>query len=337
MHNNPRENGAESLIVAIIRSNRVVIQSWNARDMVLISQSTGDIPEKERSSAVELAETIDTAIADMTPKPSSRTPLFMLINQPVRNERPTGNTLYGTNSSELDDIISTHLNRPVTILNTDDMMALAVWEKTGYQLKDNPAEQLKWARHSRVLAVGLHHGFIGIGMVNNGTLIDGLGVEQESFPWHNIQAQYAPVDVNADDIETGYYINLLNITVNKYLKPNYAPDSIVMTIDHQELHGTLGDEGMIYHDHEHNEEWYAGYGAMMYWRKEQIGWRPMFLDEAIREDDQNNTLEYVFTDNPTDESDEEDIINRVNAKMTENDDTLTFTNDSEDECQVRIV
>lgn len=180
------------------------------------------------------------------------------------------------------------IGRPVSIFNSDDAVAMAVWEKIGSDLANDPVKQLAWARKSRLLLLGLHHNHVGLSLIENGKLLEGLSLDQSQWPWPNLVLS----KIMEDSDEKSYSRFLLKQAVNN-LYDRWSPDVITVAVSDKQLATMLTD------DDKQLEPEYSGdltrTGALLLAKKTQFGWRPEFLLEADKKAmDNDHLLEIEF-------------------------------------------
>lgn len=121
----------------------------------------------------------------------------------------------------------------VEIHDAATAIAIASWEAYGSGLADSPAEQLNWARKSRLLIVDADWNHVNIGLVNDGRVIEGLSRRYDDVLDHKCAAKSMDADVNA------YVDNFMRMV--HQLEMEYCPDLMILSFEHEtaDLHKVL--------------------------------------------------------------------------------------------------
>ncbi len=286
------------LVTVQFHPQETFIQSWNVNDRDLIESKHID----KIHDINEDWETLKKAIDGLNPKPA-RNVTVMLITDEWSNSKT---------SREIEEIASKlqhRLNHPVEIVDADEMAAVTTWESIGADLPEK--DQFKWVKRSRVVCLGVYEDHTGIALVESGRIIGGLSLPQESYPWHNIMLQ------NLEKNGIGFHRYLIRKAIDDFIKPMYSPDVTVVYVDDPTVRfGYKNDDPTVHvigEGDEEDERKDAGYGALLHWIKEQIGWRAFFIDDAIKDEEDSQDL--VSLTIGGDEEDDPDLVAQIHDMM----------------------
>ena len=301
------------LVTVQFHPQETFIQSWNVNDRDLIESKHID----KIHDINEDWETLKKAIDGLNPKPA-RNVTVMLITDEWSNSKT---------SREIEEIASKlqhRLNHPVEIVDADEMAAVTTWESIGADLPEK--DQFKWVKRSRVVCLGVYEDHTGIALVESGRIIGGLSLPQESYPWHNIMLK------NLEKNGIGFHRYLIRKAIDDFIKPMYSPDVTVVYVDDPTVRfGYKNDDPTVHVIGEGDEEDKrkdAGYGALLHWIKEQIGWRAFFIDDAIKDEEDSQDL--VSLTIGGDEEDDPDLVAQIHDMMkniTPDDDEFAIKDD----------
>lgn len=301
------------LVTVQFHPQETFIQSWNVNDRDLIESKHID----KIHDINEDWETLKKAIDGLNPKPA-RNVTVMLITDEWSNSKT---------SREIEEIASKlqhRLNHPVEIVDADEMAAVTTWESIGADLPEK--DQFKWVKRSRVVCLGVYEDHTGIALVESGRIIGGLSLPQESYPWHNIMLQ------NLEKNGIGFHRYLIRKAIDDFIKPMYSPDVTVVYVDDPTVRfGYKNDDPTVHvigEGDEEDERKDAGYGALLHWIKEQIGWRAFFIDDAIKDEEDSQDL--VSLTIGGDEEDDPDLVAQIHDMMkniTPDDDEFAIKDD----------
>lgn len=301
------------LVTVQFHPQETFIQSWNVNNRDLIESKHID----KIHDINEDWETLKKAIDDLNPKPA-RNVTVMLITDEWSNSKT---------SREIEEIASKlrhRLNHPVEIVDADEMAAVTTWESIGADLPEK--DQFKWVKRSRVVCLGVYEDHTGIALVESGRIIGGLSLPQETYPWHNIMLK------NLEKNGIGFHRYLIRKAIDDFIKPMYSPDVTVVYVDDPTVRfGYKNDDPTVHVIGEGNEEDKrkdAGYGALLHWIKEQIGWRAFFIDDAIKDEEDSQDL--VSLTIGGDEEDDPDLVAQIHDMMkniTPDDDEFAIKDD----------
>ena len=301
------------LVTVQFHPQETFIQSWNVNNRDLIESKHID----KIHDINEDWKTLKKAIDDLNPKPA-RNVTVMLITDEWSNSKT---------SREIEEIASKlrhRLNHPVEIVDADEMAAVTTWESIGADLPEK--DQFKWVKRSRVVCLGVYEDHTGIALVESGRIIGGLSLPQETYPWHNIMLK------NLEKNGIGFHRYLIRKAIDDFIKPMYSPDVTVVYVDDPTVRfGYKNDDPTVHVIGEGDEEDKrkdAGYGALLHWIKEQIGWRAFFIDDAIKDEEDSQDL--VSLTIGGDEEDDPDLVAQIHDMMkniTPDDDEFAIKDD----------
>lgn len=301
------------LVTVQFHPQETFIQSWNVNNRDLIESKHID----KIYDINEDWKTLKKGIDDLNPRPA-RNVTVMLITDEWSNTKT---------SSEIEEIASKlqhRLNHPVEIVDADEMAAVTTWESIGADLPEK--DQFKWVKRSRVVCLGVYEDHIGIALVESGRIIGGLSLPQETYPWHNIMLK------NLEKNGIGFHRYLIRKAIDDFIKPMYSPDVTVVYVDDPTVRfGYKNDDPTVHVIGEGDEEDKrkdAGYGALLHWIKEQIGWRAFFIDDAIKDEEDSQDL--VSLTIGGDEEDDPDLVAQIHDMMkniTPDDDEFAIEDD----------
>lgn len=301
------------LVTVQFHPQETFIQSWNVNNRDLIESKHID----KIHDINEDWKTLKKAIDGLNPKPA-RNVTVMLITDEWSNSKT---------SREIEEIASKlrhRLNHPVEIVDADEMAAVTTWESIGADLPEK--DQFKWVKRSRVVCLGVYEDHTGIALVESGRIIGGLSLPQETYPWRNIMLK------NLEKNGIGFHRYLIRKAIDDFIKPMYSPDVTVVYVDDPTVRfGYKNDDPTVHVIGEGNEEDKrkdAGYGALLHWIKEQIGWRAFFIDDAIKDEEDSQDL--VSLTIGGDEEDDPDLVAQIHDMMkniTPDDDEFAIKDD----------
>lgn len=301
------------LVTVQFHPQETFIQSWNVNNRDLIESKHID----KIYDINEDWKTLKKGIDDLNPRPA-RNVTVMLITDEWSNTKT---------SSEIEEIASKlqhRLNHPVEIVDADEMAAVTTWESIGADLPEK--DQFKWVKRSRVVCLGVYEDHTGIALVESGRIIGGLSLPQETYPWHNIMLK------NLEKNGIGFHRYLIRKAIDDFIKPMYSPDVTVVYVDDPTVRfGYKNDDPTVHVIGEGDEEDKrkdAGYGALLHWIKEQIGWRAFFIDDAIKDEEDSQDL--VSLTIGGDEEDDPDLVAQIHDMMkniTPDDDEFAIEDD----------
>lgn len=301
------------LVTVQFHPQETFIQSWNVNNRDLIESKHID----KIYDINEDWKTLKKGIDDLNPRPA-RNVTVMLITDEWSNTKT---------SSEIEEITSKlqhRLNHPVEIVDADEMAAVTTWESIGADLPEK--DQFKWVKRSRVVCLGVYEDHTGIALVESGRIIGGLSLPQETYPWHNIMLK------NLEKNGIGFHRYLIRKAIDDFIKPMYSPDVTVVYVDDPTVRfGYKNDDPTVHVIGEGDEEDKrkdAGYGALLHWIKEQIGWRAFFIDDAIKDEEDSQDL--VSLTIGGDEEDDPDLVAQIHDMMkniTPDDDEFAIEDD----------
>lgn len=261
------------LVTVQFHPTDTLVQSWDVNDRSLIESKQLDAINDIDSQWGQLSK----AIEGLDVKPSKNTTIMFITNE-------WSNTKTSDEITTEMESLEMKFGHPVEMVDADEMAAVTAWESIGKELDE--CDQFKWLKKSRVVCLGVYHDHTGIALVEAGRIIGGMGLPQDSFPWSNIMLR------NYEDNGSGFHGYLIKTAINDYIATMYAPDVTVVYIDDpdiaNEISGSITAPGarIIGERSEEDSDKSAGYGAMLHWIKEQIGWRAFFIDDAIKDDDE---------------------------------------------------
>lgn len=292
--------GKSGLITVQFHPQETFVQSWNVNDRSLIESKEIDrIDDLDKDWKI-----LKDAIDGLRPRPSRNVTVMLITNEWSNTKKPG-------QIEEISSTLSRRLNHPVEVVDADEMAAVTTWEAIGADLPEK--EQFKWVKRSRVVCLGIYDDHTGIALVESGRIIGRLSLPQESYPWSNIMLR------NLQRNGVGFHQYLIRSAVKDYVQPMYSPDVTVVYIDDPSVRfeDAIDDPKVrvIGERDEHDKRADAGYGALLHWIKEQIGWRAFFIDDAIREEEESQDIVSLAIGG--DDEDEPDLMTQIRDMMAD--------------------
>lgn len=292
--------GKSGLITVQFHPQETFVQSWNVNDRSLIESKEIDrIDDLDKDWKI-----LKDAIDGLRPRPSRNVTVMLITNEWSNTKNPG-------QIEEISSTLSRRLNHPVEVVDADEMAAVTTWEAIGADLPEK--EQFKWVKRSRVVCLGIYNDHTGIALVESGRIIGRLSLPQESYPWSNIMLR------NLQRNGVGFHQYLIRSAVKDYVQPMYSPDVTVVYIDDPtvQFEDAIDDPKVrvIGERDEHDKRADAGYGALLHWIKEQIGWRAFFIDDAIREEEESQDIVSLAIGG--DDEDEPDLMTQIRDMMVD--------------------
>lgn len=301
------------LVTVQFHPQETFIQSWNVNNRDLIESKHID----KIHDINEDWETLKKEIDDLNPRPARNVTVILITDE-------WSNTKTSSEIEEITSKLQHRLNHPVEIVDADEMAAVTTWESIGADLPEK--DQFKWVKRSRVVCLGVYDDHTGIALVESGRIIGGLSLPQETYPWHNIMLK------NLEKNGIGFHRYLIRKAIDDFIKPMYSPDVTVVYVDDPTVRfGYKNDDPTVHVIGEGDEEDKrkdAGYGALLHWIKEQIGWRAFFIDDAIKDEEDSQDL--VSLTIGGDEEDDPDLVAQIHDMMkniTPDDDEFAIEDD----------
>ncbi len=297
--------GKSGLITVQFHPQETFVQSWNVNDRSLIESKEIDrIDDLDKDWKI-----LKDAIDGLRPRPSRNVTVMLITNEWSNTKKPG-------QIEEISSTLSRRLNHPVEVVDADEMAAVTTWEAIGADLPEK--EQFKWVKRSRVVCLGIYNDHTGIALVESGRIIGRLSLPQESYPWSNIMLR----NLQRNGVDFHQY--LIRSAVKDYVQPMYSPDVTVVYIDDPtvQFEDAIDDPKVrvIGERDEHDKRADAGYGALLHWIKEQIGWRAFFIDDAIREEEESQDIVSLAIGG--DDEDEPDLMTQIRDMMADIEDGL---------------
>lgn len=306
-------NRKSGLVTVQFHPQETFIQSWNVNNRDLIESKHID----KIHDINEDWETLKKEIDDLNPRPARNVTVILITDE-------WSNTKTSSEIEEITSKLQHRLNHPVEIVDADEMAAVTTWESIGADLPEK--DQFKWVKRSRVVCLGVYDDHTGIALVESGRIIGGLSLPQETYPWHNIMLK------NLEKNGIGFHRYLIRKAIDDFIKPMYSPDVTVVYVDDPTVRfGYKNDDPTVHVIGEGDEEDKrkdAGYGALLHWIKEQIGWRAFFIDDAIKDEEDSQDL--VSLTIGGDEEDDPDLVAQIHDMMkniTPDDDEFAIEDD----------
>lgn len=290
--------GKSGLVTVQFHPQETFIQSWNVNNRTLIESKHID----KIHDIDEDWKTLKKEINSLNPKPARNITVMLITDEWSNTKTP----------SEIGEIafkLQHRLDHPIEIADADEMAAVTTWESIGADLPEK--EQFKWVKRSRVVCLGVYDDHTGIALVESGRIIGGLSLPQEAYPWHNIMLR------NLEKNGIDFHRYLIRKAIDDFVKPMYSPDITVVYVDDPTVRlGYKNDDPTVHVIGERDEEDKrkdAGYGALLHWIKEQIGWRAFFIDDAIKDEEESQDI--VSLTIGGDEEDDPDLVAQIHDMM----------------------